>query len=190
VPAVRRALAEAERDGSVEHLAASLRDVLHEVDALVGSEHAIQLEVGGIVPALEWLAERVEERSTVRVTINVDEWSEGPAGQPPMEVAAAAFRVAGLAMENVIRHASGSRATVQVRVSPERLRLVIADDGPGLPADVERTAAIAGHRGLADMVAEASGSGASLQLDRGAGAADRRGTTVTFDWPAAHERER
>jgi signal transduction histidine kinase len=185
VPAVRRALAEAERDGSVEHLADSLRDVLHEVDALVGSEHAIQLEVGGIVPALEWLAERVEERSTVRVTINVEDGSDGRTEQSPPEVAAAAFRVAGLALENVIRHAPGSEATVHVRVGPERLRLVIADDGPGLPAEIERSAAITGHRGLADMVTEASGSGASVLVERGDGPTDRPGTTVTFDWPAA-----
>ena len=185
VPAVRRALAEAERDGSVEHLAASLRDVLHEVDALVASEHAIQLEFGGIVPALEWLAERVEERSTVRVTMNVEEPPEARLGQPPMEVAAAAFRVAGLALENVIRHAPGSQATVHIRVGAEHLRLVIADDGPGMPAEIGRTAATAGRRGLADMVAEASGSGASLQVDRGGASADEPGTTVTFDWPAA-----
>jgi signal transduction histidine kinase len=190
VPAVRRALAEAERDGSVEHLAASLRDVLHEVDALVGSEHAIQLEFGGIVPALEWLAERVEERSTVRVTMNVEDWPEGRPGQPPMEVAAAAFRVAGLALENVIRHAPGSQATVHIQVGPERVRLVIADDGPGLPAEIKRTAASAGRRGLADMVAEASGSDASLQVDRGGGTADGPGTTVTFEWPAAQDRAR
>jgi signal transduction histidine kinase len=190
VPAVRRALAEAERDGSVERLAASLRDILHEVDALVGSEHAIQLEFGGIVPALEWLAERVEERSDIRVTMTVDEWPEGRPGQAPMEVAAAAFRVAGLALENVIRHAPGSRAMVQIGVGPQRLHLVIADDGPGLPAEVGRTAASAGHRGLADMVAEASGSGASLRVDHGADGPHRRGTTVTFDWPAATARAR
>jgi signal transduction histidine kinase len=199
VPAVRRALAEAERDGSVERLAASLRDVLHEVDALVGSEHAIQLEFGGLVAALEWLAERVEERSDVRVTLDVADATEatdatdaasGPDerhGEPPTEVSAAAFRVAGLALENVIRHAPGSQAAVHVRVGSDRVHMVIADDGPGLPADIERTAAAAGHRGLADMVAEASGCGASLRVDGGAGAtadAARRGTTVTFDWPA------
>ena len=190
VPAVRRALAEAERGGSVATLAGSLRDVLHEVDALVGSEHAIQLEFGGVVPALEWLAERVEERSTVRVTINVEEWPDRRPGEPPMEVAAAAFRVAGLALENVIRHAPGSQATLQICVGPDRIRLVIADDGPGLPAEIERTSATAGHRGLADMVAEASGSGASLRLDRGGGAPDGPGATVTFDWPAAPARTR
>ena len=169
VPAVRRALAEAERDGSVERLAASLRDVLHEVDALVGSEHAIQLEFGGLVPALEWLAERVEERSEVRVMIHVDDGAGGRPGDPPMEVAAAAFRVAGLALENVIRHAPGCQATVEVQVAGDRVHLAIADDGPGLPTDVERTAAGAGHRGLADMVAEASGCGASLVSAAGAG---------------------
>jgi signal transduction histidine kinase len=107
-----------------------------------------------------------------------------------MEVAAAAFRVAGLALENVIRHAPGSQATVQIRVDPERLRLVIADDGPGLPAEVVRVSAPAGRRGLADMLAEASGSAASLRLDRGGGAADRPGTIVTFDWPAPPARAR
>ncbi len=74
-----------------------------------------------------------------------------------MEVAAAAFRVAGLALENVIRHAPGCQATVEVQVAGDRVHLAIADDGPGLPTDIERTAAGAGHRGLADMVAEASG---------------------------------
>jgi signal transduction histidine kinase len=191
VPAVRRALAEAERDGSVARLADSLRDVLHEVDALVGSEHAIQLEFGGLVPALEWLAERVEERSDVRVTLDVADARDEHPGEPPMEVAAAAFRVAGLALENVIRHAPGSAANLQVRVGGDRVHLVIADDGPGLPGDIERTAAAAGRRGLADMVAEASGCGASLRVDGGTGAtadAARHGTTVTFDWPAGlHE---
>ena len=84
----------------------------------------------------------------------------------------------------------GRRRRVQIRVGPDRVRLVIADDGPGLPAEIERTAATAGHRGLADMVAEASGSDASLQVDRGGGAADGPGTTVTFDWPAAPARAR
>jgi signal transduction histidine kinase len=100
--------------------------------------------------------------------------------------------VAGLALENVIRHAPGSEATVQVRVGSDRVHMVVADDGPGLPPDIERSAAAAGRRGLADMVAEASGCGASLWVGRGAGASvapDKAttvtGTTVTFDWPAA-----
>jgi signal transduction histidine kinase len=184
VPAVRRALAEAERDGSAERLAVSLRDVLREVDALVGSEHAIQLEFGGLVAALEWLAERVEERSAVRVSLDVADGDPDRASLPPMEVAAAAFRVAGLALENVIRHAPGSQASVQVEVARDRVHLVVADDGPGLPSDIERSATAAGHRGLADMVAEASGCGAIVTVGPARDTGDRPGTVVTFHWPA------
>jgi signal transduction histidine kinase len=178
VPAVRRALTEAERDGSPEHLAASLRAVLVEVDELVQTEHAIQLEVGGLVPALEWLAERTEDRSTVRVTIDL---VDAP-GEPPIEVAAAAFRVAQLALENVVRHAPGAGASVAVTTRTDHLRLVIADDGPGIADGAGRAAVAAGRRGLADMDAEAARCGAGLVVGR---APTGAGTVVTFDWPAA-----
>lgn len=189
VPAVRDALAEAERDGSPEQLAGSLRAVLREVDALVETEHAIQLEIGGLVPALEWLAERTEDRSTVRVTIDVVEDASAPgpdaplhrSGEPPMAVAAAAFRVAQLALENVVRHAPGTDARLTVTTRPDRVRLVIADDGPGMEPGADRIAIAAGRRGIADMDTEAARCGASLTVGPvGTGP----GTAVAFDWPA------
>lgn len=182
VPAVRRALAEAERDGSAERLSASLRDVLHEVDALIESQDAIQLQVGGFVAALESLAERVEDRSDVRVAIDVDgDGVQGGTG-PPAEVAAACLRVAGLALENVIRHAPGSVVGISLSLTASRLHMTIDDDGPGLPPDRARTATTDGHRGLADMVAEASGCGATVEVGAGG---DGTGTRVSFRWPGA-----
>ncbi len=114
VPAIRRALAEAERDGSAARLAGSLREVLAEVDDLVATEHAIVLEVGGVVAAMEALAERVEERSAVRVTIDI----AAAEGEPPADVAAAALRIATLALDNVARHADGSTVVVTVGRRP------------------------------------------------------------------------
>lgn len=183
VPAVRRALAEAERDGSPERLADALREVLHEVDDLVQAQHSIQLEIGGLVPALEWLAERVEDRSDIRVTIDVvdgDAPGPGEGGAPPAEVAAAAVRVARLALENVIRHAPGSDARLVVTARADHVTVSIADDGPGLP-DGARGLAADGRRGLADMEAEAAACGANLVVGQPAGGT---GTTVTFHWPA------
>lgn len=181
VPAVRRALAEAERDGSAERLSASLRDVLHEVDTLIESQDAIQLHIGGFVAALESLAERVEDRSDVRVAIDVDGDIVPGGDEPPAEVAAAAIRVAGLALENVIRHAQGSGVAIGVSVSAARLHVTIDDDGLGFPSDRARMAAADGHRGLADMVAEASGCGAVVVIGP---RADGTGTRVSFRWPA------
>jgi signal transduction histidine kinase len=178
VPAVRRALTEAERDGSPERLAVALREILTEVDGMVAAEHAIVLEISGVVAAVEALAERIEERSATRVTIDVIE----AAGEPPLDVAVAALRVAGLALENVVRHAPGSMATVTIRAAADRLNLAIEDDGPGVSPAARQAAFATGRRGLADMAAEADGCGAGLvvgpRLDGGVG------TRVAFRWPA------
>ena len=63
VPLVRRALWEAEHGGSPERLALALRDVLAEVDGLASDRHSVALDELGLLPAIEWLAERTEERS-------------------------------------------------------------------------------------------------------------------------------
>ncbi|MFL5726154.1 MAG: hypothetical protein ACJ77F_07425, partial [Chloroflexota bacterium] len=73
VPGLRQALASAERGIPPDELAASLREVLADVEAVGESQHPIQLEIGGLIPALEWLAERIERRAGVTVTLDVEE---------------------------------------------------------------------------------------------------------------------
>ena len=183
VPGLRRALADAERDAPPDQLAAALREVLADVESLGAARHAVQLDIGGLVPALEWLAERVEERSEVRVTLDVADSTDSNEGEAPRDVAAAAFRVAGLALENVVRHAAGSNATVAVTSAADAIDLTIHDDGPGFRADALSDAGRNGRRGLADMAAEAAACDATVAVGP---VPDGRGTLVTFRW-RAHE---
>ncbi len=181
VPDLRRAIREAERVGSVDRLARSLREAFQQIEAMIETRDAIGLEIGGLVPALESLAERVEDRSGVRVTIDV---ADGPAprpGPPPTDVDRAALRVATLALDNVMRHAPDATVRLVVAAGADHLRLCIEDDGPGLPVDTEGVALRDGGRGLADMVTEAKLCGASVRSGRRDGGI---GTIVTFDWPA------
>ena len=180
VPDLRRAISEAERGGSPERLATSLRDALHQVEALMESRDTIGLDIGGLVPALESLAERTEARSEVRVTIDVIDDADGPTAAPPRDVEAAALRVATLALDNVTRHAPAAAVRLTVSRGAERLRLSIEDDGPGVPLD--GLGASETGRGLADMATEARMCGASLRTrpgERGVG------TLIAFDWPSA-----
>jgi signal transduction histidine kinase len=179
LPSLRRALAEAEAGGTVERLAADLRVAVDEVESLLVARRSIVLEELGLLAAVEWLAERVEDRSTVRVEIEVGA-ADADAGRPPREVERAAFRVAQLALDNVIRHAPGSVALVSVSASARAVRLRIEDDGDGPPID-EAAAMRAGRRGIADMRAEAKACGARLDIGRGA---DGHGTAVELAWPA------
>jgi signal transduction histidine kinase len=178
VPDLRRVISEADRIGSVEQLAASLRQALAQVEAMMESRDAVGLEIGGLVPALESLAERVEERSDVRVTIDVVDDPAHAAGSPPPDVQVAALRVASLALDNVTRHASKASVRLTVASGAKGVRLSIEDDGPGLPSDLERAAG--GGRGLADMATEAALCGATLRSGPGAGDS---GTVIAFHWP-------
>ena len=177
LPSLRRALAEAEAGGTVERLAADLRAAVDEVESLLVSRRSIVLEEMGLLAGVEWLAERVEDRSAVRVLIEVG--AAEADGRPPREVERAAFRVAQLALDNVIRHAPGATARVTVTASPSLVRLRIEDDGEGPPVD-EAAAMRGGRRGIADMRAEARGSGAALRIGRAPG---DRGTAVELRWP-------
>jgi signal transduction histidine kinase len=188
-PAIRQALLEAESGGSQERLVVALRDVLAEVDALAADRRSVALDELGLLPAIEWLAERTEARSDVRVAIDVVQPRSGVAaaapkgdGRPPRHVEAAAFRVAQLALENVIRHAPNASACLELMVEPRCVRLAVSDDGPGIPADAAGAAVAGGRRGLADMRAEAEACGASLVT---ASDPRKRGTVVQFAWPSA-----
>ena len=179
LPSLRRALGEAEAGGTVERLAADLRAAVDEVESMLVARRSIVLEEMGLLAAIEWLAERVEDRSEVRVEIEVV-GEAAPTGRPPRDVERAAFRVAQLATDNIIRHAPGATARIRVTVLPALVQLRIEDDGDGPPVD-EVAAARGGRRGIADMRAEARAAGATLDLGRGAGS---RGVAVEFRWPA------
>lgn len=184
LPSLRRALADAEAGGTVERLAADLRSAVDEVESLLMARRSIVLEEMGLLAAIEWLAERVEDRSAVRVEIEVDGGAgdrdpteETGSTRPPRDVERAAFRIAQLALDNVVRHAPHSHASVTVAVAPSRLLLRIRDDGDGPPVD-EAAAARSGRRGIADMRAEAQACGGTLDIGPG----HAGGTVVSFRW--------
>ena len=161
-------------------MAASLRALLAEIDDLVDERHSVVLEELGLVAAIERLAERVEDRSEVRVTIDVDGASAGlGSGRPPRDVERAAFRVTGLALENVVRHAPNAAAHMTVVATPRDIELAIADDGPGLSPSFTDTAASSGRRGLIDMRTAAEAVGATLTVGP---ASELGGTLVRFAW--------
>jgi len=181
VPGLRRVLADAERGVPAKRLASSLRAVLDDVEAVGAVQHPIQLEIGGLVAALEWLAERVESRSDVAVVLDVAEPGTDSSGEPPRDVSAAAFRIAALALDNVARHAPGRTAVVEVRAEARAVELSISDDGPGFGDEALVAARLNGRRGLADMASEAGECGGVLEIGPGVGDV---GTRVAFSWSA------
>lgn len=182
LPGLRAALVAAESGGSAERLSAQLRGAVADVEGLLAARRSIVLEELGLIAGLEWLAERVEERSAVRVELRVEGADASP-GRPPRTVERAAFRIAQLALDNVARHAPEASVAVSVVASPARVALSVRDDGPGLEGgqEVPGRRVVPGGQGLADMRAEAASCGGGLAIDAGHGG---RGVDIVFRWPA------
>jgi two-component system, NarL family, sensor histidine kinase UhpB len=159
----------------VEALAGRLRTVDLELERLMADRWPVVLEAFGLVEALEDLAERTEADGAVQVGLEV----EGAAGRPRPEIERTAWRVAQVAVDNAVRHASATQITIVIAVAPDRVRLSVADDGRGMdPADPIRTSA----RGLNDIARRAGAVGGRVVIEPASPA--RSGTVVRFDWPA------
>lgn len=164
LPDLRRAAAAAESAGAAPELQVDLRRALDDVEQLMHRRQSIVLEQFGLIAALEWLAERTEERSLIRVQLELD--GDVPDRPDAVErgVARAAFRIALLALDNVVRHAGAATATVRLSAEDTALRLIVEDDG-----QATSSAASTGGRGLADMRTEAAASGGSIDIASGPG---------------------
>ena len=181
LPDLRRAAATAETShGLPDPLAVGLRIVVDDVEGLMHARQSIVLEEFGLVAALEWLVEWTEERSDVRATLELEgDVIQGvPAATAPRPVERAFFRVALLALDNVVRHAEGSTARVLLATTAEGLRLEITDDGRAGDRRGANAGAAPG-RGLADMRSEAVAVGGALTI-----VSSDPGTRVELAWPA------
>ena len=153
------------------------------------ARRSIVLEEMGLLAGLEWLAERVEDRSDVRVEIAVDggpdrrQRRRGLAAAPTGRRARRSGRRSGSRSSRSTTSCGtrpASTARVSVAVGPRLIRLRIEDDADSAPID-EAAATRSGRRGIADMRAEAAACGGALEVWRGAG---DRGTAIVFRWPA------
>lgn len=172
LPDLRRA---AEAAGT-EPAAAGLRQAVEDVEQLMHARQSVVLEEYGLVAALEWLAERTEARTPLRVEVELDGSAVDDPAAIPSPVGRAAFRVALLAVDNVVRHAHARRAVLRLDATPDRVRLGIADDGDGFDGDAVGRSG----RGLVDMRTAATDVGALVRVARLDG-----GTAVEFAWARA-----
>jgi signal transduction histidine kinase len=172
LPELRRAAAMAASAGAPPEMQGDLRRALEDVEQLMHRRQSIVLEQFGLVAALEWLAERTEERSPLRVELELNGAAPDGPGTIEPRAARAAFRIALLGLDNVVRHAGASTATLRLDVGRDELRLAVADDGP--PASLEGSRG----RGLSDMQTAAAESGGTLRIVGDSGA------RVEAVWPA------
>ena len=127
-----------------EEIATALR-------AICAGLHPPVLNDLGLTVGIERLVNDARARADLVIWLVV----EGPAGEPfgrleaPLEVAL--YRVAQEALNNCLKHAAASVATVVLRRDARGVALTVADDGVGLPEGVPARPAQPIHLGILGM---------------------------------------
>ncbi|MGH2854438.1 MAG: sensor histidine kinase [Solirubrobacteraceae bacterium] len=143
----------------------------------------------GLAPALEALARRAQARDGLEVQTEIELDPERE--RLDAELESTIYRVVQEALTNVGRHAQATRAVVSVAIAGEgsSVRVTVADDGRGLPADGTglgpRGDGLEGGFGMAGMRERAELVGGELELRAGGCGDGGGGTTVRLTVPLA-----
>jgi signal transduction histidine kinase len=157
------------RDPAAADTAAAV--TIERVNAITKALHALsnrlhppKLRLIGLVPALAGLA---REYSTGNTTVIFNSW--GLPDVVPHDVTLCFYRVAQEALRNAVTHGTATNISMHVDGLPDRIRLVIVDDGIGF--DV--TARIGHGLGLASMRERVEAFHGRLKVDSRPGVGTR-----------------
>ena len=126
----------------------------------------------GLAAALEWQGHDFAARTGIAVEMDLCA-DELPI---PDDLGSSAFRILQESLTNVARHAAAKRVRIQLRLSAQRLRLEVADDGVGIaPGRLDGTRSL----GLVGMRERALACGGTLDV----APRPEGGTMITLEVP-------
>ena len=157
-----------------QHLERAVRRVdnaIESVRRICSDLRPSLLDNMGLVAAIEWLAQDVQERAGIRCEASL----EGFAAEPEPDRATALFRIVQEAVTNAIRHAKASKLRIRQRSRRGEIVIEVKDDGCGIKPEDQ-----AGRHayGLVGMLERAQALGGSVRVRGGPG-----GTQVTVRMP-------
>ncbi|HEX7812395.1 MAG TPA: ATP-binding protein [Burkholderiales bacterium] len=141
-----------------------LRNMSHDLRPTV-------LDNLGLLPALEFLAERVAKRNGLNVSV-----SGGAGERLPTTVETALYRIVQEALNNAVKHAKASTIKIELQRTPLKVACSVRDNGLGF--DVHRQSGGQGL-GLLGIRERLNVLGGSLHLT----AEPRHGTTLLAEIP-------
>jgi signal transduction histidine kinase len=167
---LQRGISVADRVAELKH---TVEEVLADLHGLAMELRPASLDHVGLVPALRQYAERMTDRHGLIVdfgAIGLDEV------RLPPEMEITIYRIVQEALVNIVQHAQATHVDVIVERRPDRVQVIIEDNGLGFDA---AAAMYSGRLGLLGMRERAEMLGGHLIID----SAPRAGTTVVMEAP-------
>lgn len=160
--------------------ASTLRAVASQLRAVATDLQPPVLDDLGLGPALGFLAQQANANgSTVRVAAAVrDHTALAKAARLPPDVELAIFRMVQQAVSNAQAHSGGTIVELSGELTPDRVDLVVRDDGVGIDERALRDARQRGRLGLGSMRQRAASIGAECSVT----ASSPHGTAVLIRW--------
>ncbi|HKO96499.1 MAG TPA: PAS domain S-box protein, partial [Pyrinomonadaceae bacterium] len=176
---IDKALPEAENGGEIHSVHQRILTMTGLVDTTINTVRRISSELRpgvldnlGLIPAIEWHAQQVQERTGI--ICSVDSLIEHV--DLNREQTTAVFRIFQEAMTNVLRHAQATKVTIIIEEDDGEFIVEIKDNGRGI-TESERSGI---HSlGLVGMRERANSVGGKVQINRVAG----KGTAVIVRLP-------
>jgi signal transduction histidine kinase len=125
IPSQMSELQEFARDGKL-----LVEQTLQRVRELCRLLRPSLLDEEGLVPAVRWLVKGCARRGAIDIELE----TRGLDQRLPAEYELAAYRVVQDALTNIARHSGATRASVRIHNDGDALRLVVQDNGAGLPS--------------------------------------------------------
>jgi PAS domain S-box-containing protein len=137
--------------------------------------HPPLLDELGLDSALRSYTAGFERRTAIRIELKM-----ANIGRLPIDVETTLFRIVQEALTNVHRHSGSQKAEIRVIRDPKEVKLVVSDEGRGVPPRVLELLSDGANLGvgIAGMRERASQLGGQLKIASGA-----RGTTITATLP-------
>lgn len=135
----------------IEEIRSLIEEMFKTVRSIAGNLRPATLDLG-LVPAIEWLAERFEERWKIDCALDID----------PRDIrasdsyATAVFRIIQESLTNVARHAHASSVSISLQQTQMGLQLEIRDNGCGFVPDKAKGGGF-GMVGIRERVLELGG---------------------------------
>lgn len=149
-------------------------------DAVQGLR-SLAFDTNDLVAAITLMAEELTSNPSTPEPPAIDVEVQGTRLELKADVRDEAYRIAGEALRNAVRHANAQRVTVQITFEPRRFQLTVSDDGKGID-EQSKARQRTGHFGLHGMRERAELFGGKLDVWSKLGS----GTQVELSVPGAN----
>jgi ligand-binding sensor domain-containing protein/signal transduction histidine kinase len=154
-------------------ISTTVSQALDEVRQIAANLHPYQLDRLGLTKALTAMIHKVGEAAQLNIALSLDNVDDllNPAGQINL------YRIVQESLNNIVKHAAATEASVQLRRLPDSLRLTVRDNGRGfVPATVYLGSEGKGSFGLTGLAERARLLGGTIHIESTPGT----GTLITL----------